>query len=93
MGTESTPLYSEVVSPEAESESAVGLHQTSKPVVPHRAHTVDQSQPIYVEAVISQINAVPAPPVVERQEYDQVTGFKNPEVSVFLFSLSQHCMK
>ena len=80
------PLYSEVVSPEVESESAVGHHQTSAPRVPQRAHTVDRSQPVYVETFTTQVNDVPAPRVVDRQEYDQVTGFKNPEVSVlFIF--------
>ena len=75
----------------SQEAEAIGHHQTSAPVVPHvpqRAHTVDRSQPVYVETFTTQVNDVTPPPMVERQEYDQVTGFKNPEVSVYLFSLS-----
>ena len=83
MDTESTPpppLYYEVASPAVEAESITGHHQTIAPL--QTAHAVDQGQPVYAEALSIQVNAIAAPPVVERKEYDQVNGFKNPDVSI-----------
>ena len=67
--------------PEQETTSVVNDHSSiPAPVSPHRAD--EKKELVYADLVKVPGHRIKAPPVVEKGKYNDVTGFKNPEVSV-----------
>lgn len=67
--------------PESETTSVGNNHiSIPVPVSPHRADK--KKELVYADLAKVQGQVVKVPPVVEKSKYNDVTGFKNPEVSV-----------
>ena len=70
-------------SPEPETTSIGNNHiSVPIPVSPHRAE--EKKELVYADLAKVQGHRVEVPPVVEKSKYNDVTAFKNPEVSVVI---------